>query len=380
MKPLNILLAIIIVCILYLLLNLLYDKYFCANTINQINKSVEKYNGSINQNIHIKKTNNKNRITEINDDPLIILSSERTSNSQSTYVPTVISAYSNKSQSILLVPKEELAANLLNMQFHNDYRDTIAAINNIVPSPKQFFNIPNLPTTYSDKVSGEEIMPILDGFIKLLNDNIDTIPETRQVNTGWDEPLKDPNVKSGWEKSQEELGLPSSLYNKPANNAHVRLINVKKVQKYETDDETKYKVEMVIQKNGVDDQMIIQPSFVIDKRGLHDPNNPDHKLEIDLPLIVQEVFITGFLTDRGTDAQIMYENTGENFYDFDKMETNNITNSKMIRQILLEKNNKRTQEMRQINAIIDDEGKVFQSSLPNVYDYDGMKGVPVRKI
>ena len=34
-------------------------------------------------------------------------------------------------------------------------------------------------------------------------------------NTGWDEALPDPNVKSGWDKFTEKIGVLSSLYEDP---------------------------------------------------------------------------------------------------------------------------------------------------------------------
>ena len=44
-------------------------------------------------------------------------------------------------------------------------------------------------------------------------------------------------MESGWEKVQRSLGLPVSLYHKPAENGLLSLISIDNVKKYETDDE-----------------------------------------------------------------------------------------------------------------------------------------------
>ena len=118
-------------------------------------------------------------------------------------------------------------------QFHNDYRDTLTAFNNIAPSQRQTFNLAHLPVAMSNlKPNGNETNGIIKDFISELNENIiGVVPDYRVINSGWDEQLIEPEFKSGWEAHMEKLGLPKSLYPDPAKKALVELIKVDHIEK-----------------------------------------------------------------------------------------------------------------------------------------------------
>jgi hypothetical protein len=181
-------------------------------------------------------------------------------------------------------------------------------------------------------------------------------------------------MESGWEQSQRALGLPVSLYEKPACKCNVRLIKIDFVQKYETDDEIKYSVVMILQKDNVDDQMVIQVGFVQDKRPMNDENNFFINAKIDMKIVIEEAFIKGFLSNGGPDAGLQAAGKDQKFYDFDTMEINNMTDPKEIQRILMEKYQIKTQEMEQRNAMLDEEGRAFHRTLPSLYDFSNVKG------
>lgn len=288
-------------------------------------------------------------------------------------IDDVVSWNSSKTVDSSNIIKEVINPNLVDIQFHNDYRDVITAINNLVPEKKQRFNLANVPLKYSEP-NAEEVKLLISDFIKLLNENLRTIvPEFRNKNSGWDECIPDENIKSGWDKAQEALGLPVSLYEDPAKKSPVKLITINYIQKYETEDEIKYTINLVIQKIIVEDQMLIRASFVQDKRSLQDENNFFATKNIDMRVIIEDIFIMGYLSKDGTDARLIYDNDNEKFYDYNKLENNNLTDPKQVQKVLMDKYKQRTEEMQLRNAMLDEEGQAFHKNLPNLYDFSNIK-------
>lgn len=272
------------------------------------------------------------------------------------------------------VVKEQLNKNLLSIQFHNDYRDVLTAINNLIPEKKQRFNISNIPLHYSEPET-DEVKLLINDFINTLNINIGTeVPDQRNPNSGWDEVIVDPNTESGWDKVQKSLGLPTSIYNEPAKRQPIKLIAITYVQKYETEDEIKYTIDFVVQKINVKDQMALKGSFVQDKRPLLDENNFFVNKNIELQIIIEDVFITGYLSDDGADSRLEFDLDKEKFYGYDMMEYNNMTDPKYIQKVLMDNYKKRTEEMNHYNAMLDIEGQDAHATLPNLYDYSNITG------
>ena len=270
--------------------------------------------------------------------------------------------------------KEYLNPNFLNIQFHNDYRDVMTAINNLIPDKKQFFNLPNRPLKYSQPETGEVKNLIID-FINVVNRNLlEEVPSQRNSNSGWDEAIVDPTVQSGWDKVQNLLGLPTSLYDEPAKKSPIKLIATTKVQKYETDDEIKYECDIIVQKNNVDDQMILRASFVQDKTPLKDENNFFNTTTIDLKIVIEYIYIIGYLSKEGNNDKLNFDKDFDKFYDYSQMEYNNLMDPKYVQKILMEKYKQRTEEMEQRNALLDEEGQEFHKQLPSIYDFSNIKG------
>lgn len=275
-----------------------------------------------------------------------------------------------------VVAREIMKPNFLDMQFHNDYRDVFTAINNILPERKQLFNPSNRPIRYSEpEVS--EVKNMLKDFVGVLNRELkEAVPDTRNKNSGWDELMPEKNMTSGWDKVQNTLGLAASLYAAPGAKAPLRLIGVKRVQKYETDDETKYRIRTVLQKANSEDQIVIDCSFVQDKRALSDENNFNFSGNIELKIIIEDVFIIGFLSDSGPDHRRRTDSTGidKQFYDYNALEHNNLTDPKYVQQKLMEKYEKKHEEMGWRTALLDEEGQDYHKDLPHAYDYANVAG------
>ena len=276
------------------------------------------------------------------------------------------------------ITKEPLLPNFINIQFHNDYRDVITGLRNIVPSKRQIFNIENIPLTYSEPEVGE-VKNLLNDFSKVLNDNLKSeVPLYRNVNSGWDEAMQDPQFQEdGWAKAQKALGIAPSLYDKPAPNSPIKIIHVKRIQKYETEDEIKYVIEMVMKKLNVKDQMIVKGHFVQDKRILKDEDNFFINKRVEMRIMIEEVYIVGFLSDdgpKGSQQQLENDYGDDLHFPYDDMEKNNIVSPKYVQKVLMEKYDQRSRESEMRNGLLDEEGQDYHKTLPNLYDYSNITG------
>jgi len=270
--------------------------------------------------------------------------------------------------------KGQLNPNMINNQFHNDYRDLITALNNLVPDRKQLFNLPNIPLVYSEP-EVTEVGPMVSDFVEVVNENLRSeVPSYRNPNSGWDEAITDPNTKSGWDKVQESLGLPTSLYDDPAGKGVVKVVAIRYVQKYETEDEIKYSIDMVLQKVNVEDQMVIKADFVQDKRPIYDENNFFRTSNVEMKVTIENIFIIGYLSHYGPDSKKIQEKDEIKYYDYNKLEYNNMTDPKYIQKVLMEKYRQRNEEMEQRTAMLDEEAQSMHRSLPHMYDFSNIRG------
>jgi hypothetical protein len=288
---------------------------------------------------------------------------------------------------------DDINPNFMEAQFHNDYRDTITAFNNISPSQRQIFNQANVPAKFTNP-SVSEVQDIINDFIREVNTNIDqVVTEHRHSNSGWDEPLPDKTVKSGWEKQMEHLGIPTGLYNKPASKEKVKLLKIDHVEKHETEDEVKYTCFLILRKLSVQDQIVVKVSFVMAKPSPDERNFFKDVKDLDnsygtskdepVNLIVEEIFIIGFLTSRQINEAAK---TRDDFYNFSALEDTEHISQKTIMKELVKKYKQRTKENNSFNATLDEEGRNYHASLPHLRNYksyqvtqtimDDWKGTP----
>jgi hypothetical protein len=273
-------------------------------------------------------------------------------------------------------------------QFHNDYRDTITAFNNIAPSQKQIFNHANIPVQFINP-SIDEVKYIIKDFMKDLNKNIITdVSDYRNNNTGWDESTPDKKVKSGWDKQMQSLGLPTNLYPEPAKKSKIRLIAIDHVERYDTEDETKYVCFLFLQKKGIKDQMSVKISFVLDKKDVNEDRNffdkdnksTNHKLSNkNQTVVIEEIYILGFMTIDGTTT---INKTPDDFYNFKGMENEGMLDQATIMKELIKKQKDRTKHttdfnvpinglnpsLSNFNGPLDKEQTKFRNEVPKTYD------------
>lgn len=288
----------------------------------------------------------------------------------------MISNYSLHSNDSLNITKKHVNPNFINVQFHNDYRDVYTALLNIVPDKRQLFNVSNIPLTYSEPELNE-VKLLLKDFMAVLNENLKSeVPLYRNPNSGWDEAIIDQPNESGWDKVQKALGLPISLYNKPATNAGVFIVKVNKIQKYETEDEIKYAVEMILQKVNVLDQMVIKGSYVIDKRVLMNEDNFFISKKIDLKVQIEEIFIVGYLSSAGIKNTLLQQDidVGKQVYADANYEHNLMTDPRYVMSVLNERYTKKEMDTQLRNATLDTEARDYHSTLPNSWDFSNITG------
>lgn len=225
----------------------------------------------------------------------------------------------------------------VDMQFHDDYRDTLDAFDTMDPNKKPFFNQIDLPIIGSGRVQNKEITEFIDMFIKQANNIINNDVGQEMELNGWNTNLPHKEYKSGWEKQLESLGLPGSIYNKPAPKANIKLVKIDRGEKYETENEIRYICYIILQKQNVSDQMVVCVNFVIDKK---DPNidrdffSPD-KNTYNSNVKLEQINIIGFMTKRDFGKS----SKREQYYDFgDAISDGKMFNQKEIMTIL---NNKR---------------------------------------
>lgn len=272
-----------------------------------------------------------------------------------------------------IIKKPQINMHFLDIQFHNDYRDIITAFNNIIPKKNQIFNPANIPLKYS-KPDKQEVKYLVLQFIDLINDNLDTqVDVARTPNTGWDESIPDPNIKSGWNKTQESLGLQPNLYNDGAPKNYVKYIDIVGTEKYETEDEVKYSINVIIQKKNINDQMLINIQIIQDKRPLLDEDNFNKTENIELKVIIEYIYILGFYTNHKTVINNEDNNEQEKYYNVTDIENNDITDPKYIMEVLDDKYKQRNKEMNNLTAMLDEEGQNFHNGLPHIYDFSGVK-------
>jgi hypothetical protein len=216
-------------------------------------------------------------------------------------------------------------------QFHNDYRDTLTAFNNVAPSQKLIFNRSNLPVTQSN-VDPIQTKPLVKQFIKQVNKNIKyVVTDFLTSQSGWDESLERNVGQSGWQKAMKELNIPDNLYKKSALRSKIKLLKIDRVEKYVTTDQIRFIVFMIVQKINVDDQMIVKVSFVMNNVDINKNRTFNDKYaKEDLNIQIEEIFVVGYLTDHS------YGSTSNrtNFYEFENIESNNfIDQNEIIKQL-----------------------------------------------
>jgi len=234
--------------------------------------------------------------------------------------------------------KSEINPYFMEVQFHHDYRDTQNAIILLIPNQRQLFNRSNLPIINVLTPPNSEISPLVKNFIKELNRVIKNNVADEYVVRDWRNGMGEKEYKSGWEKQQEKLGLPGSIYNSPASKEPVKLLKVDHAEKFETEDEIRYTIFLIVQKPSAKDQMLLKVSFQIDKQDINLDREffAKGKNTMEMIIKIEEAFILGFFTKQSFGKH----SVRSEYYNF-----NGITDGRIFSQkeIFKEINKKRKQ-------------------------------------
>lgn len=240
----------------------------------------------------------------------------------------------------------------IDTQFHNDYRDTINAFNDLAPSQKQIFNLNNDSVKFSNpSYDNIKIKELINDFIKELNNKIIQTNDYSNPNSGWDNLSPQKPIKTGWDTAMESLNLPNNLYNEPAGKDFVKLINVDHIEKYSTNNgnEDKIVCYLFIKKENTKDILSIKVSFVINNTIYENysyGNNNNY-------IVIEEIFIIGILTPLKSNTLGRYTDSKDKFYHFSNLDVNNITSDDEIIKQLNEKNKIRYDEMQRFNDTLE---------------------------
>lgn len=228
----------------------------------------------------------------------------------------------------------ELNPYFVENQYHKDYQDTFNAFMLIMPNKKQLFNRSNMPIINISTPSKTETNPLIANFIKEVNRVLDLNVDETYLTRDWKANHHDCDYKSGWEKQQEKLGVPGSIYIKPASKQPIYLVKLEHAKRMEIEDEIRYEIIMVVQKNNAQDQMLIKVLFHIDKQDVNlDREFFDKKEGIETLVKIEDIFVMGFYTKHSFGKP----SVRNQFYDFNGITDSRIFSQKQIMNILNKK-------------------------------------------
>jgi len=235
-------------------------------------------------------------------------------------------------------------------QFHLDYQDQITAFNRIAKQ-KELFNLSFLPVTQTT-VDPDIAHSLAKMLIKKINQvNRDEVPEYLNRDSKWTDQGLVQKKKSGWDRQMNRLGLPSSLYNEPVGKKRLRLIDLQKTEQYETSDQLRFVLWMIVQKKDVVDQLVVRINMMMNK---NNDQNPDNFFSKDLvertheikDVVVEQIFIVGYLTNNAEKKTKM-----NRFHDYGVVENEyGFIDQEKVLKIMKKKHKEREKEMKSFTS------------------------------
>ena len=192
------------------------------------------------------------------------------------------------------------------VQYNSNYSDTIDAFN-LISLQKKTFNTTQLPIIKVAKVSEKDSEKMVNNFINEIN-NVIGNPQNNWTTNSLEKP-----VKSGWDDAMDNLGLPPSIYNKPAEPEKIKLIKIDYSEKVETESEIEWNIYMIVQKLNTDIQMVIKLSLLLSKNDVNLEREffISKKNTFETKIIIQNIFVVGFLLNEFTNTS-----SRKDFYEF----------------------------------------------------------------
>ena len=267
------------------------------------------------------------------------------------------------------------------IQFHNDYRDVLTAISSLA-AQKQLFNTSDKPVE-TTQPHNKKVTRLINYFMKELNRVVKgNCSSSINSSSGWNEVLPQDNVKSGWDKHMESLGLPSSIYTPPATKTKLKLIDVKNTFAVESDDDMRITCIVLCKKKNVLDKILLKINFWIDKRDINNDrdffkdNDDNDTLSIqndeELKVVIEEIFTLGFFVKDGKGGKSS-GNSRKDFYHFDNIEKDGMMDQEEILKQLMKKHRDRALETNTRICSLDAENKQIQEQTPHLTNYESYK-------
>jgi hypothetical protein len=210
-----------------------------------------------------------------------------------------------------------------------------------------------------------------------INQEIDTnVSEYLHVNSGWSDMGKRRREKDGFEQRLEELGLPGQIYNEPAVKAKIKLVKIIKAEQYNTDDQIRFEVHIIVKKINVKDQMVLKVLFFMEKEDLSGKrddcsnffdrklNLDDTKVNKDQVVLIEQVFTMGYMTNDSNPKSKM-----DKFHTYNNVKRvdGTIDQSKVL-AIMKQKHKERSKELNSFLCNVDDDTKTIHN-VPSIGDY-----------
>ena len=249
-----------------------------------------------------------------------------------------------------------LNSDLVEIQYHVDYSDTITAINALTPQ-KELFNLSFSPveTSVPKETTTNQLVSI---FMNSLNDEIKKTPQFLNVNSGWNNMNMRQREKSNQEKQLESIGITSKLYNTPAQKEEVILLKIDKAEQYSTDTQYRIEVHIIVQKKNVSDQMVLMVQFFMEKED-NDTRDKffDKKLSNDdfkTTVLIERIFIVGFLTNKS-----LLRTKMEKFYEYDEniIRNDGTMNQEKVLKMMIQKHKDRDDALNSFTQTLDKDVK-----------------------
>ena len=249
------------------------------------------------------------------------------------------------------------------LRFHPDYIDVINFINdnynNVSPHDKmenKIFNKNDLPTITNNMPNVKEINKvgnILNNYVKYLNKECQNNKYSINQNK-WENRIEQ-NYKDGFQRVQEFLGLPKSLYNRSVSQTELTLDEYYglRSEKVIDTDEIEYSVYLLLSRKQTRDKMLLKMKFIIN----------DKKVMID------DIDIIGFDNNRPLNKN--YEDIN-NYYKFDSLGKSNLISAGDILDEMKYKYAVRENVMQQSIDNLHPEDKFMHMRI-NPYNYDGIR-------
>jgi hypothetical protein len=120
----------------------------------------------------------------------------------------------------------------------------------------------------------------------------------------------------------------------------------------------------------VKDILIIRVSFVLDKRLMDENKILLNNKIVEMNIVLEEIFIVGFMTERGVGRDNLLRDT---FYNFNDLQKDGITDDAKIISQLNQKLKDRQRETNRFNNNMGDEFRALKLNAPTLENYDSYK-------